>query len=203
MNSFKDYIESGLLELYVLGLCSEAEAATVKQLAQQHPEIETEIRNIEAALQLYAESQATAPPDTAKALLIATVDYTSRLQNGEPVTTPPLLHAGSVIADFEPWLSRTDMVRPADADSIFLKLIGANETATTAILWLETGAPGESHADEHERFLILEGTCDIAVNGKSNILKAGDYFEIPLHAEHHVTVTSGCACKVILQRVAA
>lgn len=203
MNTLNDYFESGLLELYVLGLCSEAEAVTIKQLALQHPEIETEIRNIEAALQVYAESQATAPPDTARALLIATIDYTTRLQNGEPVTTPPLLHAGSVAADFEPWISRTDMVRTDEPDDIFLKLIGANEKATTAILWLEKGAPGESHADEHERFLILEGSCDIVVSGHTNKLKAGDYFEIPLHADHHVVVTSGCACKAILQRVAA
>lgn len=203
MNTMNDYIGSGLLELYVLGLCSEEEAATVKQLAQQHPEIEAEIRNIETALQLYAESQAAAPPDTARALLIATIDYTTRLQNGEPVTTPPLLHAGSVAADFEPWLSRPDMVRTNEPDNIFLKLIGANEKATTAILWLVKGAPGESHADEHERFLILEGTCDIVVSGQTNKLKAGDYFEIPLHADHHVTVTSAYPCKIILQRVAA
>jgi mannose-6-phosphate isomerase-like protein (cupin superfamily) len=203
MNTINAYIESGLLELYVLGLCSEAEAATIKQLALQHPEIETELQKIEAALQLYAESQAATPSAEARAMLIATIDYTTRLQNGEPVTTPPLLHSGSAIADFEPWLSRTDMIRPEDNDLIFLKLIGANEKATTAILWLDKGAPPETHTDEHERFLILEGTCDIVVNGKSNLLKAGDYFEIPLHADHHVMVTSDCACKAILQRVAA
>lgn len=203
MNTVNEYLESGLLELYVLGLASEEEAAAIAQLALTHPEIRSELENIEAALLQYARSQAAPPPDTAKAMLLATIDYTTRLQNGEAPEAPPLLHAASSPDEYASWLNRPDMVRPEDADPIFLKLIGANAQATTAILWLSEGAPGETHEDEHERFLILEGTCDIVVGGTTNKLKAGDYFEIPLHTVHNVKVTSDYPCKIILQRVAA
>ncbi len=49
MNS-KEYIESGILELYVFGTLSEAEIAEVDQMATQHPEVKDEITAIERAV---------------------------------------------------------------------------------------------------------------------------------------------------------
>ena len=69
--------------------------------------------------------------------------------------------------------------------------------------WLKDYAPQEVHDDEHEKFLIIEGTCDIIVGNEINQLVAGDYFAIPLHKNHIIKVTSSQPCKVILQRVAA
>ena len=46
----KQYIESGILELYVYGLLSEAENGEVSQMAKEHPEIEEEIISIEKAI---------------------------------------------------------------------------------------------------------------------------------------------------------
>lgn len=46
----KQYIETGILELYVYGLLSETENTEVSQLAQKHPEIEAEIVSIEKAI---------------------------------------------------------------------------------------------------------------------------------------------------------
>ena len=61
----------------------------------------------------------------------------------------------------------------------------------------------EIHTKEYERFLIIEGTCDIKIGDDVFHLKAGDYKEIPLFIEHSLIVTSDIPCKVILQRVAA
>lgn len=49
MNS-KDYIESGILELYVFGKLTEAENIEVQEMASKHPEINTEIEAIEYAV---------------------------------------------------------------------------------------------------------------------------------------------------------
>lgn len=46
----KQYIESGILELYVYGLLSETENAEMSQLAKEHREIENEIVSIEKAI---------------------------------------------------------------------------------------------------------------------------------------------------------
>lgn len=46
----KQYIESGILELYVYGLLSETENIEVSQMAKKHKEIEDEIISIEKAI---------------------------------------------------------------------------------------------------------------------------------------------------------
>jgi len=73
----------------------------------------------------------------------------------------------------------------------------------TALLWLRYMAPQEVHHHEYEKFLILEGSCDIIVGNKTHSLLPGDYFCIPLHERHEVRITSSMPCKAILQRVAA
>lgn len=46
----KEYISSGILELYVYGALSEAESAEVTGILIEHPEVEVEVQEIEAAL---------------------------------------------------------------------------------------------------------------------------------------------------------
>ena len=46
----KEYIESGILELYVYGLLSETENIEVAEMAKKNPEIENEIISIEKAI---------------------------------------------------------------------------------------------------------------------------------------------------------
>jgi anti-sigma-K factor RskA len=46
----KQYIETGILELYVYGLLSEAENMEVSEMAKEHKEIEAEIISIEKAI---------------------------------------------------------------------------------------------------------------------------------------------------------
>ncbi len=50
----KDIISSGVLELYVLGMTTEQEAAEIAVWAQQYPEVAAEIAAIESGLETYA-----------------------------------------------------------------------------------------------------------------------------------------------------
>ena len=147
-------------------------------------------------------ANATVPNPIIKPFLLATIDYTERLKKGEPVSEPPVMNENSKLEDFSPWLNRSDMVA-ADTADVFAKIIGYTAAAVTAIVWLKDYAPHEVHDNEYERFLIVEGTCNIIVAGEVNELVAGDYFAIPLHKNHTVNVTSSIPCKVILQRIAA
>ncbi len=202
MLSSKEYIESGILELYILGITSEDETKAVEMMASSDPAIIQEIVLIRESLEGYAMANAIDPNPIIKPFLLATIDYTERLKDGEPVSVPPLLNENSQIAHFYSWLNRSDMVS-SDTDSMYAKIIGYTPEATTAIVWLKDYAPHEVHDNEYERFLIVEGTCDIIVEDQVNQLVPGDYFAIPLHKNHMVKVTSSIPCKVILQRVAA
>ena len=58
----KKYIDSGILENYVLGLVSETEAQAVERNLLQFPELKTELNKIEDALATYAQAKAMPMP---------------------------------------------------------------------------------------------------------------------------------------------
>lgn len=196
-------IESGILELYVSGCTSAEETAFVERMMAQHEAIRNEVNAISHALEQYALANAIAPDPTIKPFLMATIDYMERMKAGEAPTFPPALHAASTIADYKPWLDRPDMVPEEPMEEASARIIGNTPQAMTAIVWLKYGAPPETHTHEYEKFLIVEGTCDITIDNKVHSLIPGDVLTIPLHATHHVRVTSPYPCKIILQRAAA
>ncbi|MES2134443.1 MAG: cupin domain-containing protein [Bacteroidota bacterium] len=203
MKNRKEYINSGILEEFVLGLTSEAENIEIQKLALQHPDIKKEIDSITESLISYAQKTSPELDPTIKPMVLATIDYTERLKGGEAPSFPPELNAHSKISDFEQWLNRKDFVLPDDFEDVHAKIIGADASKTTAVTWLKYGSPEEMHHNQFEKFLILEGTCDLTIEGKIYSLVAGDYLGIPLHVKHDVKVTSLIPCKIILQRVAA
>ena len=196
-------IDSGLLELYVLGGASEEECRLVEDLASGDKAIAEELDKIRTAMEAYATAHAVQPPATIKPMIIASIDYMERLKKGEMPSAPPLLHKHSTAADYAQWINRDDMQLPEETDEMYVKIIGYSPEVSTAIVWIKNMSPDEVHRNEHETFLILEGTCDIFIDGKINSLKPGDVLTIPLHATHHVKVTSSTPCKVILERKAA
>ena len=63
MNDLKTYLESGILELYVLGDLSSEEIREVETAIAKYPEVKAELESIESALQAYALSNAVQPAD--------------------------------------------------------------------------------------------------------------------------------------------
>ena len=61
MEEIRAYIESGVLELYVLGDMSAEEKLQVEAMAQKHPAIQAELREIEIAMEMYADAQSVEP----------------------------------------------------------------------------------------------------------------------------------------------
>ena len=61
MEEGKAYIESGILELYVLGLLSAQEQSEVQAMASSNPEVKQEVEAIEIAMEKYAVQNAVKP----------------------------------------------------------------------------------------------------------------------------------------------
>ncbi len=199
----KEYINSGVLEAYVLGEpINVSGPGHPEEMAKRFPEVKKELLAINEALQHYAISHAIAPPPALKPLLLATIEYLENVHKLPSCEGIPALTAHSSITDYAPWLEGSDIL-PTNFKGIYAKIIGLSATMTTAIVWLEGTAPEEIHHEQYERFLILEGTCTVAVEGEAYDLIPGDFFEIPLHKSHTVTITSSFPCIAILQRVAA
>lgn len=203
MGDIKDYIASGILEMYVLGLTDAAENAEIEQMAITHPAVQKEIEEISSAIESYGKDNVVNPDPTIKPFLMAVADYTDRISRGETPSNPPLLNPQSTIADYAEWINRDDMVLPDHFDEFYAKIIGLTAAVTTAIVWIKTGAPEETHQHELEHFLVLEGSCDIVIEGTVHQLVPGSVLSIPLFKKHHVAITSAIPCKIILQRMAA
>ncbi len=63
MEDIKAYIESGILELYVLGDVTPAEKLQVEEMAAKYPEIKAELEDIERSMELFAEENAVEPSE--------------------------------------------------------------------------------------------------------------------------------------------
>lgn len=71
----KAYIQSGIIESYVLGMADATEAAQLEQLSRQYPEVKQAIDEFEAALEKQAFQNAVAPsPDVKEKLMFALKD---------------------------------------------------------------------------------------------------------------------------------
>lgn len=198
----QELIESGILELYVLEQAAPDEVVMVEELAAQYPEITVVINDIATAFENYATANAVAPNATLKPFVMASLNYIARMEAGEQPSNPPLIHAESTIADYEPWLSRPDLQLKEELKGTFAYIIGYTPEIVSAIAWIEPGAElAETHDNEHETFFIVEGSCCITFGGVEHHLVPGQCLNIPLHLEHTVRITSQIPCKVILQRM--
>jgi hypothetical protein len=66
LEDLKAYIESGILELYVLGDVTPAERLQVEAMAAKHPPIKAELGEIERSIELYASENAAEAPEYLK-----------------------------------------------------------------------------------------------------------------------------------------
>lgn len=82
MEDVKSYIESGILELYVLGQLNAHEREEVEAMAQKHYEVKAEILAIELALENYALENAVAPSATLEDKILGSLE----LENVTPAS---------------------------------------------------------------------------------------------------------------------
>jgi anti-sigma-K factor RskA len=85
--NLQSFLQSGLLESYALGQCSPSEQEEVTLMLSQHQEVRDELKNIETALEQYAQTQAIAPPDWMKGRIEDLI---------KPTVSPPVVPPTSV-----------------------------------------------------------------------------------------------------------
>ena len=80
MEAVKEYIESGILELYVLGQLNAAEIKEVEEMAKNHAEISAEILAIELAMEAYAFEHAINPNTSVEERVLAQINEQSKAE---------------------------------------------------------------------------------------------------------------------------
>ncbi len=92
------YIESGILETYVMGLCSDTENQEVEKLISQYSTIATEVDTLRDKLEDYASLHAITPPFGLKNRILATLETQNLID--KPAAKQMLLLAKPLI---KPW----------------------------------------------------------------------------------------------------
>lgn len=91
----KAYIESGIIESYVLGLADEQETAELEQLAITHAEIKSAISHFEAQMEKHALNNAIQPPAFVKENILKALehewveDLPSEIESDKIINTTP------------------------------------------------------------------------------------------------------------------
>ncbi len=85
----EDYISSGILEAYVLGALTTAEAAEVEAMAAQHPAVRVELDAIRAAFEGTLLAYETPPPPALKDRMMAALAQEAANTPEAPAPPPP------------------------------------------------------------------------------------------------------------------
>ena len=124
----EDYISSGIIESYVLGLADAQEIAELEQFRSTYPEIQAAIDSFEASLETVALSNAIAPAaDTKDKLFLALQDeFINPTNNLEPVASEEQNKAKVVSMPLKPIPAKSArMFQYVAAASIILFVLSA------------------------------------------------------------------------------
>ncbi len=198
----RQFLESGIIEQYVLGIASPDEAAQVARMAAEFPEVKTEVELVEKTLMKLAETQL---PGSSNSLKTNLLDRISGLEAAVPVidlANPPRLEAS---------LNRTAWARaaahitqPEDLENVHLHPIKDADGVQMFVAFVRSEVEEEVHHDLLESFLILEGSCEclvVDVQGRERTvrLEAGDDISFRIGETHTIFITSARPVKAILQ----
>lgn len=186
------YIESGILELYVLNMLDEPTYNEVQELILKFPELAEETASIEIALESYALQNAIEPSAALKERIEQALFTTSvKFSPGEVIPIDEL-------SDHHKWYDLVTNYYPEALHAEnFAKLITESEELKQVLVVSSFDIDEESHADEYESFLILKGRCRCTVDNLVFYLGPGGYTQIPLKTNHCVEIIDGPVMAIV------
>jgi len=195
----RDYIASGVLEEYCLGLLDAADQAIVIQKGKLFPEVKKELAAIEMAMETLAASRAIIPKNDVKQKILNSLGFTDQAVqfdlNDLPATNANSNHLS--------WLKSLEHLIPDEpAEDFSCHVLSQDERFAQMLIISKSNVSEEIHEDLTESFFILKGVCECLVGEKSFRLAPGDYLEIPLHKPHDVKLLSPYVVAILQYRYA-
>ncbi|UFH54533.1 cupin domain-containing protein [Spirosoma sp. KNUC1025] len=194
----EEYLQSGQLEQYVLGLLSVDEAKVVEAMASKSPRIQAELDSLTDVLNEYALDKPRTPSPTLKSKVMMQLSQLGQAPAFN-LDALPLINAYS---DADQWQRTVASIQPpVSYRNLFGHVLRQDDEVEQFLVWVRESINPEDHHDERESFLILEGRCECSIGGTLVQLSAGDYLDVPVDLEHTVRVISDRPVKAIIQRL--
>jgi mannose-6-phosphate isomerase-like protein (cupin superfamily) len=187
LKDLKEYIESGILEEYCLGLLNEEDQAYLIQMTMLYPEIKAELTAIELAMERWAESTAMEPPAGLKERVLNQLGFDDSFI---PLSLQQL-PAIDKHADHQAWLNAAaHLAANEPLEDFVCHVLRDDDRIRQMLVITKIDVPEEDHDNLLESFFILKGHCECTVGDDFFRLGPGDFLEIPLHVKHNIKVTS-------------
>lgn len=203
MINIEQYINSGIIEHYCLGLASEAEAAELEQHCHKYEEIRIALEQHQAAMENYIGQYEKKAPNNLLAGILTGINHDQKLADAKILQESGKLQQFipiSTQSDYQKWLDLTKDLKPPENFDVHLHELYNDSKNFLYVVWIKDQIPEEEHDDLHESILLLEGNCDGFLENRKVHLKEGDFWQVPLHTDHFLRVTSKQAVKLILMR---
>ena len=172
VENLKAYIESGVLELYVLGDLSPQEALQVQEIAIKHQEVREELAAIESAMEKFAMQNAIQPSASVETKLFEKLGISLDEQT-EPVLIPSLPQETKIV-QLEPNDGKIKTLRYALVACVALLVI------STAALFITYSKLTDAHDQiaslnlDKQKFAGIVSKLEYSNQGLSNLVEMND-----------------------------
>ena len=190
----QEYLASGILQDYCLGILTNEEMQQVEANAKIHPAIQQQILENTRALETYANQLAQQPAEAIKSKLFHSIDALIEEQNAT-LNNLPLLNKNS---DYKNWLNIVAPLIATHKEKEFsFQVLRDDETVIQMLVWTKIDYPDEVHEHLKESFIILQGECECYIGENTYKLGPGGYLDIPLYQHHDIKVVKGPVLAIV------
>lgn len=203
MIDIQEYLDSGIIEKYCLGLATSEEARNLAFLCTQYPKVRGYLVDNQKTLEAYIARSKRVPKSNAKSIILKRLENLKLkgIQLNHQYQLPEFISL-SQYSDVDEWQEVIRSVQPTiPYDNIHVQPLFDGKGQKLHLIWVKQGIPREVHPHLEERFLILEGTATCHINGVDHFLESGSFMQMPLEEHHQITVTSKIPVKAIFSRV--
>lgn len=192
----QEYIFSGVLEQYCLGLLNEQERAFVIEMSLLYPEVKRELNNIEMAFEYFSQNDVTYPkPDLDSKPASVFKKSILNIQNLPEI---------SAASDAASWLKCVEHLIPGLINDDFIcHVLREDDRISQMLIISRIDIPDETHQQILESFLILKGSCRCTIGNTDVELAESDFIEIPLNVQHSVHLLSPYVVAVLQHKTIA
>src|ERR1700748_1598410 len=181
--NIQEYINSGTLEEYCLGLLNPEEQAGVLEMCTRYPEIKKELVIIENAVESIAANVAQTPDERLKQRILNSLGFEEQHVQFDLDNLPPT----SISSNHKSWIKTLEDLIPEEPTEDFsCQVLRQDEHFAQMLIIAKNDVPEETHDNLMESFFILKGKCSCTVGGNIVMLGPGDFLEIPLNVQHDV-----------------
>ncbi len=181
------YIDSGILHDYAMDMLPDVARTDVERMCSLYPEINAELQSIRHAMENFATRTSVAPGAGLQESIWSTLDNINKERAADPDDLPVL----NKYSDYHKWKQIVGSYMPQQiAQGIQVIPLRRKDDVAQMLIVSTVDVAEETHENEKECFLVLEGECECFVGKEVYRLGPGGFIDIPLHEPHNVKILS-------------